>query len=91
MGELLVIFWFHQEVVTRQNGDNGPNFKANQGKTQGGIISPTLFSVVVDNVVRSFLTMTVKDHMVEQEGLVLNVRRCLLVFHVINRRWGKNY
>ena len=51
MCELLATFWAHQEVVTRQNGYHFPNFKAAWVKTQGGIISTTLFNVVKDNVV----------------------------------------
>ena len=61
MCELLATFWAQQEVVTRQNGYHGPNFKAAQGKTQGGIISPNLFNMVVYNVVRTWLAVTVKN------------------------------
>ena len=50
---LLATFWSHQEIVTRKNGYHGPNFMATRGKTQGGIISTTLFNMVVDNVVQT--------------------------------------
>ena len=66
MDELLATFWVHQEVVTRQNGYHGPNFKSAQGMTQGGLISLTLFNVVVYNVVRTWLTLNVEYHTVEQ-------------------------
>ena len=79
--DTLEIFWYHQEVIMRQNGYHGTNFKDTQGKTQGGIISPTQFNVVVDNVVRMWLEMNAKDQAVAQEGLRLNVGRCLGVFY----------
>ena len=37
--------------------------------------------MVVDNVVWMWLALTVKDHMVVQEGLGLNVGRCLGFFY----------
>ena len=40
--------------------------------------------MVVDNVVRTWLPMTVKYQMVALEGLGLNVRRCLGVFYTNN-------
>ena len=61
---LLATFWSHQEVVIIQNGYHFPNVKANRGKIQGGVISPTLFDVVVDNVVQMWLGMTVEDQTV---------------------------
>ena len=40
-----------QQVVTRHNGFNGSAFPATRGTTQDGIVSPTLFDVVVDNFI----------------------------------------
>ena len=57
--KLLSTFWVHQEVNKRQNGYCGPGLKLNQGTLQGGIISPTLFNVGADNVVRKWLALTV--------------------------------
>ena len=48
---------------------------------QGGIISPTLFNVVVYNVVRMWLTFTVEYQSVAQEGLGINVGRFLGFFY----------
>ena len=53
MCELLAYFWFHKEVVTRQNGYHGPNCKAAWGTMQVGLTSPILFNVVADNIVRT--------------------------------------
>ena len=30
---LLAVFWYQQELITRQNGYNGPHFKATWGNT----------------------------------------------------------
>ena len=56
--------------------------------THGGIISLTLFNVVVDNVVWTWLVMTVKDQTVQQEGLGLNMGRLLGVFYNDDRMIG---
>ena len=53
MFRLLEVFWDQKEVITRQNGYHGPHFKATQENTQGRIISPTLFNLIFDNVVRN--------------------------------------
>ena len=44
---------------------------------QGGLISPTIFNVVVDIVIRTWLAMTVEDQRVSHDGLEVNFRRCL--------------
>ena len=54
---------------------------ATLGMTQEGLISPTLFNMVVDNVVRTWMDMTVKDQVLAQEGLGLNVGRRMGVFY----------
>ena len=48
---------------------------------QGGIISVTMFNVVVDNVVRMWLAETVENQAVTQELLGLNMGRCLVFFY----------
>ena len=68
---LLAEFWELQEVVTRENGYRVPHFQATRWKTQGGIISPTLFNLSVDNVVRNWLALMVEDELVAYEGLRL--------------------
>ena len=58
---------------------------------QGGLISPTIFKLVVDNVVWTWLAMTVKYQTMAQEILGLNVGRFLVVFYTDNgmiRSWG---
>ena len=66
---LLKTFWDFHQVVPKQNGFHGPAFPATRGTTQGGLVSLTLFNVVVDNVIRTWLAMTVEDQRVDQDGL----------------------
>ena len=51
------------------------------GGTQGGVIPPTLFNFIVDNLVSNWLMMTVEGQLVAQEVLVLAVGRCLVFFY----------
>ena len=80
MCKIIATFWVHKEVVIRHNGYHGLNFNTNWGTTQDGLISLYLFKVVVDNVVRTWKEITVNNQTVVQEGLLLNVVRCLVFF-----------
>ena len=84
MCRLLAVSWEQQEVVIYQNRYHTLDFKENQGTTQGGLISLTLFNLIVDNVVRNWLSLVVEDQLVSQEVLVLVVGRCLGLFFVYN-------
>ena len=46
-------------MVPIQNGFHGPAFPATRGKMQGGLVSLTMFNVVVDNFFRTWLANTV--------------------------------
>ena len=69
MYRLLEVLWYKKEVFTHQNGHHGPHFRSTRGTTQGGLISPTLFDFIVDNVVCNWLTLMVEDQLVMHEGL----------------------
>ena len=66
---LLENFWDCQHVVPRYNGFHGQALTATRGKTQVRILSPTLFNMVVDNVIRTWMVMTVEDQRVAHDGL----------------------
>jgi hypothetical protein len=51
---LLTNFWNSQQVVARQQGYYGVPFHVERGTTQGDIISPTIFNIVVDAIVRTW-------------------------------------
>ena len=66
---LLETFWGHQQVMPRHNGFHGPEFPVTRGTTQVRLVSPALFNVLVDNVIRTCIAMTVKDQRVACDGL----------------------
>ena len=45
-------FWEGQCVAVKQRGMFGKVFKGKKGVTQGDIVSPTIFNIMVDEVVR---------------------------------------
>jgi retron-type reverse transcriptase len=65
--QLLTHFWTSLQVVARQQGYYGAPFRSERGTTQGDIISPTIFNIVVDAVVREWY------HRLEQDGLATKV------------------
>ena len=75
-------------MVSRKNGFHGLAFPATQVTTQGGLVSLTLFNVLVENVTRKWMAMTVEDHMVAHKGLGETVGRCLGVFCANNGMVG---
>ena len=48
---------------------------------QGGLVSSMLFNVVVDNFIRTWLSMTLENQRVARDGLVETARRFLRVFY----------
>ena len=80
MRGILSEFWACQEVFTRKNGYHIPQFRATHGTTQGGMTFLTLFNVVVDNMVRHFLYMTVEDNAFIHDDLGRVVGRSMRVF-----------
>ena len=81
---LLETFWDFQQVVPRQNSLTGPVLPATRVTTQGRRISLTLFNVVVDNVIKTWLAMTIKDQRVPHDGLGETIGRCLGVLYSDN-------
>ena len=72
---MLAQFWARKEVFTQQNEYHGSQFRVTRGTTQGSLTFPTLLNVAVDNVVRHWLSMTMKD------GLEHAVGRGMEVFY----------
>ena len=60
MCRLLETFWEFQQVVPRQNGFHRPAFLAMRGTKPGGLVYLTLFNVVVDNIIRKCMAITVE-------------------------------
>ena len=74
---LLENFWAHQQVVLGQNGYHGPAFLVTQGNIQDGLMYPALFNMVVENIIRTWLAMTVEDQRLVHDGLGEAVGWCL--------------
>ena len=62
-------FWDQQEAVNRGKWFRGPYFQASRETTQGGLILPTLFNLIVKNAVRNWIVLTVEDKLVTHKGL----------------------
>lgn len=54
---LLRQFWDQQQVVARQSDYHGDPFGATRGVTQGDIISPMIFNIIADAVIRYWLSI----------------------------------
>jgi hypothetical protein len=78
--QLLRRFWDRQLVVAKQGGHFGAAFPATRGVTQGDIVSPTIFNIVVDATVRYWLTLVLDDGS-EFEGLGRTVQEQLVLFY----------
>jgi hypothetical protein len=52
--QLLKNFWESLVVVARQQGYYSHPIASERGTTQGDIVSPTIFNIVVDDVVRAW-------------------------------------
>ena len=64
---LLSNYWRRLTMAARSGGYYGTSFKGERGVTQGDPLSPTLFNVVVDAVVRHWLEGLQAEHK-EQEA-----------------------
>ena len=58
---MLKEYWERTTMVARAGSYYGKGFKIGRGVTQGYPLSSTIFNVVVDAVVRQWLTIAVKE------------------------------
>ena len=59
--KLLQTYWHRLTVVARAGGYYGTAFRGERGVTQGDPLSPTIFNVVVDAVVRHWVHGVVEE------------------------------
>ena len=57
VSRLLATYWERTTMVARAGQYYGTGFKGERGVTQGDPLSPTIFNVVVDTVVRHWLLL----------------------------------
>jgi hypothetical protein len=60
---VLTNFWESLTVVARQQGYHGRPFKAERGTTQGDIVSPTIFNIIVDVVIREWYVQLERENL----------------------------
>ena len=58
---LLTFYWNSQRCVAKCGKYHGETFVPYRGATQGGVVSPTLFNILVDAVVRKWLADVMDD------------------------------
>ena len=58
---LLTNYWRCLTMVARAGGYYGTSFRGERGVTQGDPLSPTIFNVVVDAVVRHWVHVIMED------------------------------
>ena len=61
MQRLLREYWNKSMMVARAGGYYGTGFKVGRGVTQGDPLSPTIFNLVGDVVVRHWVTLAVTE------------------------------
>ena len=74
---LIARFWRDAELVCRASGYYGRRFRARPGITQGGPLSPTIFNLMVDAIVREWAMVLQAEHGMGLE----DVRRLLACFY----------
>ena len=78
---LLKTYWRRLTMLARAGGYYGKAFKGERGVTQGDLLSPTIFNVVVDAVIRHWVNGLV-DKAEEKGETGREVRHQLAVFYV---------
>lgn len=80
---VLKTFWQQQQTIAKQSGYYGNPFQATRGFVQRDPLSPTLFNILVDAVVRYWLSLPVEDGGLATQGPVDVVKlACLVLFYV---------
>ena len=54
---ILQTYWVRLQMEAKAGGHYGPAFQSYRGVTQGDPLSPTIFNVVVDAVIRHWVTV----------------------------------
>ncbi len=68
-------------MVLRQSGYYGTPFRATRGVTQGDVISPIIFNVVADAVVRYWLSLVCEDGRDTNVGFQVRVQEKQVLFY----------
>jgi hypothetical protein len=82
MVRLICNFWRDATMVCCALGNYGRPFHAGQGMTQGGPLSPKLFNILIDAVVREWLRQLRDGGIVDPEELDLLMAAFFAIFYV---------
>ena len=78
---LIMYFWDNALLVCRASWRYGTEFRANHGVTQGRPLSPKLFNIMVDAIVREWLRQVLGVKEVEL-GIGMAIRYLVVLFYV---------
>ena len=78
---LIKNFWHKAVLVCRASGRYGRAFKQSRGVTQGGPLSPRLFNIVVDAVVREWLRRALGEE-AAKNGVAAMAAKFIVLFYV---------
>jgi hypothetical protein len=81
MLHLLRSYWTQQKVVAWQSGYYGKPFEVGCGVTQGDVISPTIFNIIVDAVLHHWYSVVSPDP-TDTDALGTNILERLSLFFV---------
>ena len=62
MIRLISRFWRDSQLACRAAGHYGRPVRARRGVTQGGALSPTIFNLMVDAIVREWVRILWEEH-----------------------------
>jgi hypothetical protein len=77
---LLKSYWSKQKIVAKAGGYHGKPFTATRGVTQGDPVSPTIFNIVVDAVVRYWLSLVCGEN-IAANGFGYEVKEKCVLFY----------
>ena len=78
---ILETFWGHQKVVPRQNVYHRLAFPSTPVTIQVILVSPSLFNFVLYNLIRTWLSMTIKYQRADHNGMREAAGQCLGLFY----------
>eukprot|EP00978_Attheya_sp_CCMP212_P003779 scaffold8023_cov54-Attheya_sp.AAC.7 len=73
-------YWDKQQIIVKASGYHGTPFQATRGVTQGDPVPPTIFNIMVDAVIRYWLSLACgKD--ASRDGLCYEVKEQCVLFY----------
>lgn len=74
-------YWTDQQIVPRQSGFHGRPISSASGATQGGLLSPELFNIVLDSVIHEWVHHSFPDNTSVTAGIGRAVSDKLPLFY----------